>query len=126
MRPRCKCAGLQGIAWCGDCGWVNWEQAEMLAESLREDPRLVAAMRLRTDLNPLERNVLRWDFPLVGGPHCKGTGEDEIDVGEVHYGWNGYNECWTGVDGDGRTVYVPDEGPGSLPGCPDPATEPQP
>lgn len=61
------------------------------------------------------------------GPNCKGTGHSEIPIGpdEIVYGWvDYYGGCWVGVDGSGRTAYVPTEGPGALPGCPDPATEP--
>ncbi len=77
---------------------------------------------------------LRRELRDLLGPQTVGTiaggdtGEDEIAPGEVIYGWNAYNECWQGVDQNGRTVYVPDEGIGELPGCPDdslPTTEPR-
>lgn len=53
---------------------------------------------------------------------CEGIGTDDIPLteGEIVYEWNGYNECWMGIDQDGRTAYVPEEGPGELPGCADP------
>ena len=82
-------------------------------------------------VSPYEEAIRRLTARVFrrGGPHCKGTGGDDIPVGahEVVYGWvDYYGGCWTGVDDKGRVVYVPDEGPGELPGCPDPATEPQP
>lgn len=56
-----RCHG-QGDAWCS-CGWVNWEECEIVLERWTRNPRLVElARRFCGVLCPVERTVLEQDF----------------------------------------------------------------
>ena len=63
--------------------------------------------------------------PMIKTKRCEGVGDDDLGPlveGEVVYTWNDYNECWMGIDQDGRVAYTPGAGAGELPGCADPAS----